>query len=404
MSTPEATWATDAIGASRVLRDGLVHRTRELFALMVTARGGSARAASSEIAVDPRSIQDMRTVPSMELVTRVGSGLGLEPHIAVGVVASSPLERTDPAEIRRILAAADLADDSARVAAAAVELALAAAQPCDLALAQLAEARACVGRGELDRAETHARLAREIGISPSDRVLAGGLAEAAAFDATLGSPWIAGSRELCALEWIDEACRGAEQLDEPVCIAQRRAAYRLARSLASGTLAPRAAAALVEDSLAGPPAASAWTASSIALAALSLIARGGHGHEHTRAMTHLFVTAQLALEELASGLDGSTRSTIESRLSRMAFAEWSLRARLDGLTPECIDERDAQEIVRASMRLDGGDPWRHCSPGHLARSLRSTLDASSGDGSMVEQVHFPRASGARMESRSEDPC
>jgi len=386
------------------LRDRLVARTRELFQLLTVALETSPRSASDAVAVDLRSIRNMRAVPSVELVTRVGSGLGLDPEVAIGVVASEPECSVARDALRASLAAADLADDAPRISAIATRLAIHADRPGDLALAQLAEARASIARGDLDAAASHAGNARDIGLDSNDRVIASMLAGAARFDGTLGSPWEHGPRRTEALDWILEACDPGA-LDG--CPGTRDSGFREAFGLAEGRRSPCRVRCWLDETLSAgiSPEARAWVASSIALAALRRIATVDDAPAEVEPLVHLFVKAQLALGELARDTVGDARGAAESRLSRVVFAEWSTRAVQEGLDGFLIDEADADEIARACMRLDGAR-GRHGQPqlSIFTHLRKRSLDASSGESWMVGLVQFPHAAKACPESRSEDPC
>ena len=415
MSPASKAHAHDAEPDHPALHERLVCRTRELFRLLVMARGLSPRMASDAVAVDLRSIHDMRSVPTLELVRRVGSGLGLEPDLALGVIAGGVEAPADRAALREAAVAADLADDPHRLAEAGARLAVAAENPSDLALAHLVESRAAVARGSSDAARTHARIARELGLAAADRGIAALLAGAARFDLAIGSPWERSATDCADLAWIADACGSEAPAESSPLAAARAEGYRWARALADRSIPPAEArgwlAGALSDQSQVDRDAAPWIASSMALAAITVLVRCEPHREASGVLMQLFVMAQLVLHEAAHEAPHESapelRSCIEARLSRMAFAEWSLRASRDGVTPESIDAADAEEIVRACMRLDGAHGTRAArgTPrSDFSRTWKSLLDASSGDSWMVELVQFPHATGACLGGRSEDPC
>lgn len=169
----------------------ILRRTQELFRLVVVACDGSRRSASRAVDTDIRSLQSMRSVPTIGMAERVGHPLGLSAAQAIGVLSSGEEARLEPRALRAAALDADLADDGPRLSRIARALERRTARPADLAFAQLVHARACIAGADLAGAHAALSFAVELGLSPDDRAAVAQLAEAIHHEAALGSPWIA---------------------------------------------------------------------------------------------------------------------------------------------------------------------------------------------------------------------
>ena len=137
----------------------LLERTRGLFSLLVCTCDGSRFRASRCMETDLRTIDELRSVPSLRLIDRMGAALGLNASLAAEVLATEPRGCATPEEIRGAIADADLAEDSACLERLAAELQRRPTHPADLGLAHIVRARAAIARGDVAQAaaETEGR-------------------------------------------------------------------------------------------------------------------------------------------------------------------------------------------------------------------------------------------------------
>lgn len=187
----EAAATAHAELCARILR-----RTQSLFRLVVVACDGSRRLASREADTDIRSVDAMRSVPTIGMAARVGHPLGLSAGQAISVLSDGPVAELDAGALRAAALDADLADDGPRLARIARALARRAADPGDLAFAQLVHARARTTRADIAGVNSALGFAVEIGLPSADRAAVAQLAEAIHFEAALASPWMNPHREM----------------------------------------------------------------------------------------------------------------------------------------------------------------------------------------------------------------
>ena len=89
----EAAATAHAELCARILR-----RTQSLFRLVVVACDGSRRLASREADTDIRSVDAMRSVPTIGMAARVGHPLGLSAGQAISVLSDGPVADLDAGE------------------------------------------------------------------------------------------------------------------------------------------------------------------------------------------------------------------------------------------------------------------------------------------------------------------
>ena len=355
--------------AQRVLCGRILQRTQSMFGLLVATCDYSYRAASRRAEVDPRSLDELRSVPTLGVVARIAAAIGLEAGSAVAALASSAGEQIDGVALRLEAAEADLDDDAPALERVSSALHANAQHPTELALAHLITARAFVARGEFEAADTAVELAFEFGLAESDHALAGQLAEAMHYESFLGTPWQGGraSRAVessCAARLLS-LMKHAPRSERSSVASQRLRCWQLAeRLLAEHGPGKGSIEALrveldkvIEHGSGGR--ALAWAASIAAITALRLRARrmaeGGDDGEtamspSTRVLS-LIVAAELALEDGLRLGASAERSAVLARATRVALCEWSTRFALNEIDPNSMDEADLEELVRACLRF-----------------------------------------------------
>jgi hypothetical protein len=398
----------------------ILRRTQELFRLVVVACDGSRRSASRAVDTDIRSLQSMRSVPTIGMAARVGHPLGLSAAQAIGVLSSGEEARLEPRALRAAALDADLADDGPRLSRIARALERRTARPADLAFAQLVHARACIAGADLAGAHAALSFAVELGLSPDDRAAVAQLAEAIHPEAALGSPWIAANdaaTEATTDATIDGPLPAARALmhaagleagdtrdhhaveqphvasavdtDTDTATIRRHCWNRCARAIAPARRRGdpvedlRNALEWLVSSFPTDVRAIAWGASAIASSALRLRA----DHPDDRRILTLIVAAELAIEVvLDAQVAASVRQTVLARRTRVALCEWHTRARLGEIDPRTIDDADTDELIRASMLFPPVVHTPHIGPlmgvmgiDQITQNQNSTLDASSSD-------------------------
>lgn len=391
----------------------LIDRTRGLIGLLVKTCGGSRTDASKRVAVDGRTLDQLRAVPTLRFVSRIGGALGLEAKLMTEVMAAEPRTRRTPEEIRHAILQADLRDDAALLERSAAELQRTPAHPSDLGLAQLVRARAAVARGDARSALTLVDVALGIGLGREDRAIAGELARTIECELLLATPWAATTCHEhpihAGLTWLVEVCGTARVThgDERGWL-HRASAWSLGLDVVRGELRPRAllreARALLDE--AQRPEHIAWSASILALAALWR-RRCTTAPADVERLVEAIVAAEFALDDARADADPGLEPLFLARRTRVALAEWLVRAELGEVDQSMIDELDSEELARARMWFpSAADALR--AHGNLfveiTKSQTHTLDASSCDCWMVEQVHSCTPRGRSQARRSEDPC
>jgi hypothetical protein len=392
----------------------LTARTRSLFALLTAAHGGSRRAAARETAIDPRCLSEIRGIPTIGFVARIGHGLGLDATHATGVVATSPRSLRSRSCVREAIRRADLLDDVGELSRLAGELQQAACEPSDLGLSQLAVARTLAARGDAQGASVAVDLAARIGLSKHDASCIVALAQAIEAEAAIAAAW-SGNGAGAAARIIASrlrTLRGARSFDacERSAVDEARArswslsAEVLARP--TGATSEHALCDLLRElDAASDPASIAWTASIAGETALVL-------RKHDRRVgLRAIVRCQLALDEALASAEDGVRGLLLRRRTRLALFEWSTRVALDEIDADTIDGVDADELARIGMWFPEAlrDPrfvtlMQKAPRNKINNSRHQAIDASSMHGGMSGQVQGLHALGAVAGSRSEDPC
>jgi len=327
--------------------DRLLERTRGLFALLVSTCDGSRFQASRRMETDLRTIDELRSVPSLRMIDRMGAALGLNASLTAEVLASEPRRRTTAIEIRAAIAEADLADDAAQLERLAAELQQRPEHPSDLGLAHVVCARAAVARGDRQQASASAVLALGLGFARTDAALIRSLAECIEFETVLATPWAAPSARDWPFRRLLEVTAGVDPLaDDRGARVLRNAAWLAGIELRRGGVRGSSALARLHELLdaAPDPHSLGWVASIAALAALQ-------AHQHadgTRAspLLALVVRAELALDEACSEFGDRL---LLVRRTRVALAEWIARGTLGEIDERMIDGVDEDELARALL-------------------------------------------------------
>lgn len=327
--------------------EDLVARTNGLFGLLVSVCDGSRFRASKLVSIDRRTMDDMRSVPTLRMLDRISSALGLKLGEAAGVLASGGSPRATPAETRQAITAADIADDASALDCLATSLQRQPQHPADLGLAQLVRARAASARGDMAAASSAVSIALELGFARSDGTLVRTLAEALHHEGSLATPWYASRGADHGIARLLEITRSVD-LGRVQCEtgAIRGAAWQAADGLFAGGARNRSPIARLEDLMdaSATSAQLAWSASIAALAALRACV-SAHETEQNRLLA-LIVRAELALDE-AHARDPHPLLLV--RRTRVALAEWLTRAARGEIDERTIDMSDEQELSRAAM-------------------------------------------------------
>lgn len=336
--------------------EDLLERTRGLFSLLVSACDGSRFRASKRIAVDRRTMDDLRSVPTLGMVDRMGAALGLKAGEAAEVLASELRVDASPAQTREAIAAADLADDAVALERLATALQRRPEHPADLGLAQLVRARAAVARGDMTAVARAIPLALDLGFAHADGALVRALTEAAHYESLFATPWHDACGGDRGIAWILELARssahdGAGREDRAI----RLAAWRRAEELVRPYACTRAPVARLEELIEASVTSTqlAWTASIAALAAMRASLRA-HEREQGRLLA-LIVRAELALDEAHAH---DPHPLLLVRRTRVALAEWITRAIRGEIDERTIDDLDEEELSRAAMWFPQAPmPW-----------------------------------------------
>ncbi len=325
----------------------LLERTRGLFSLLVCTCDGSRFRASRCMETDLRTIDELRSVPSLRLIDRMGAALGLNASLAAEVLATEPRGCATPEEIRGAIADADLAEDSACLERLAAELQRRPTHPADLGLAHIVRARAAIARGDVAQAGAAAVLALDLGFARDDGALIRSLAECIQFEVILATPWAAPTAAAWAFDRLLEVTAGVEPIED-VCGTRmlRHAAWLAGMELRSGGARGLSALARLQDLLDAAPDSHAlgWVASIAALSALDAQIHVGDGR--SAPLLALIVRAELALDDACSA---SGDRLLLVRRTRVALAEWITRGALGEIDEQTIDGFDEDELARSLL-------------------------------------------------------
>ena len=392
----------------------LTARTRSLFALLTAAHGGSQRAAARGTAIDPRCLKELRGIPTIEFVARIGQGLGLDAKHATGVVATAPRALRSRGCVRAAIVAADLHDDVGELSRLAAELQQAAREPSDLGLSQLVVARTLAARGDVHGASVAVDLAVRIGLSKLDAACVAALAHAIEGEVTISSAWTgrvadAAPRAIASRLRAMHASFASVPCERSAAHDARTRSWSqsaLVLALPDGATSEHALCDLLREvDAASDPASIAWTASIAGETALVLRKR-----DH-RVGLRAIVRCQLMLDEALARAEDEVRGLLLRRRTRVALREWSTRVALDEIDADTIDGVDADELARIGMWFPEAmrDPCfvtlvQQAARNKINNSRHQALDASSMHGGMSGQVQSLHALGAVAGSRSEDPC
>lgn len=342
-------------------------RTQRLFDLAVTASMAEPWRIARAIGIDERSVRDMRDVPNLGYIARIGRLLGIEPASAAGVVglgeARPSFATADMATLRDEIMRADIEDDAAQLDALAETLAAAAREPGDLALSILCGARADAARGEPTAALERANCAKTIGFSDEIAPLASRLLDCIAIESTLREAWspfdpghaptAARPHGLARTPRAEDACgarRHAAALASELLHAAAHGAGR------AGELIAALRRHVCETAEIDCPHATAWSASIAGIAALRLREFEGVSREADRAAMSLFVASQFAIDErIARDAPDPSMSLLRRRL-RLALHEWCDRARRGEVSQALLDEFDDSEVRTMIVRFPRARP------------------------------------------------
>ena len=319
------------------------------------------------IGIDERSVREMRDVPNLSYIARIGRMLGIAPATAAGVVGTADTHPatvvTDRAALREAISRADIEDDAAQLDRLSDALVAAAREPGDLALSILCGARADAARGETAAARERTRCAENMGFSADSAALAAQLLECVSTEATLGEAWHAfdrrpvstvdGPRRHTRTARMDDACsarRIVAALAAELLHAPPHGHGRTCELLAA--LRRHVADAVELDC----PHATAWSASIAGIAALRVRETDDLSPEAARAAMSLFVAAQFAIDErIARDAPNPPMSLLRRRL-RLALHEWCDRARHGEVSHALLDEFDDSEVRSMIVRFPRARP------------------------------------------------
>ena len=336
--------------------EDLLERTRGLFSLLVSTCEGSRFQASKLMSVDRRTMDELRSVPTLRMVDRMGAALGLKAGEAAEVLASARRPDASPAQTRAAIVAADLADDAVVLDRLAAMLQRRPEHPADLGLAQLVRARAAVARGDMAAVSRAIPLALDLGFAHGDGALVRALAEAVHYEALFATPWHAPREADRGLAWILELGRSVDH-GGARCegAAIRHAAWLRADELIRPGACTRSPVARLEELIHASATSTqlAWTASIAALAAMRASLRAPE-REQGRLLA-LIVRAELALDEAHAH---EPHPLLLVRRTRVALAEWITRATRGEVDEQTIDDLDEEELSRAAMWFpEARMPW-----------------------------------------------
>jgi hypothetical protein len=342
-------------------------RTQRLFDLAVTASMAEPWRLARAIGIDERSMRDMRDVPTLRSIARIGRLLGIEPATAAGVVGlgdtDANLVAPDMDALRPAIARADIEDDAAELDRLADAVAAAAREPGDLSLSILCTARAAAARGEAHAAHERANCAEKLGFSAQSSPVASQLLDCVKAEVALGEAWRGlEPRGECAIGHERSLSRRMHAHD--AASARQISAVLAARLLHAAThgagrtceLIAALRRHVVDAVELGCPHAIAWSASIAGIAALRLREARGVSGEADRAAMSLFVASQFAIDErIAIDAPKPPMSLLRRRL-RLALHEWCDRARRGEVPQALLDEFDDSEVRTMIVRYPRARP------------------------------------------------
>jgi hypothetical protein len=185
-----AAWSAAGVSQDAVQK----RRTQRLFDLAVEATGLTRKRLARALGIDLRSLDDMRELPSIDYVGRIGGALGLPAAQAVGIVALAAPDERDPSERTALVRAADLHDDAGALERLSGEIAQVRRSPGAIALSLALAARAKSARGETAAAVAELDAALRLGVDPLDGEEIEALVDCVRGEHLLGCPWHAPQR------------------------------------------------------------------------------------------------------------------------------------------------------------------------------------------------------------------
>lgn len=373
-------------------------RTQRLFDLAVTASMAEPRRTARAIGIDERSLREMRDVPSLGYIARIGRLLGIETATAASVVGlhamGSGRAAIDTPALLESISRADIEDDAAELDRLSALLSAAAREPGDLALSILCGARADAARGETAAAADRVRYAGNLGIPERYASLATQLLGCVEIEASLGEAWTAFTQSAPCADANHRAHPRTARAHDALSARAIVASLALQLLHAMGARTSRACeliAALrrhVADTVElGCPHAIAWSASIAGIAALRLREFDGISREADRAAMSLFVASQFAIDEHIASCAPSPPMSLLRRRLRLALHEWCDRARRGEVSQALLDEVDDSEVRTMIVRYPRARPF-----GLARRSNGEIADHIFESGrSFVEMIHVPSA-------------
>jgi hypothetical protein len=342
-------------------------RTQRLFDLAVIASMAEPWRIARAIGIDERSMREMRDVPTLRSIARIGGILGIEPGTAAGVVGLGNPETSiiapDLDGLHAEIARADIEDDTVQLERLAETVASAPLEPGDLSLSILCAARAAAARGEACIAHERAKCAEQLGFSAHSVTLASQLLEGVKAETVLGEAWSPFSPKDLSTATAQRGSTLTRKSHDGA--SARRAAATVASELlhaathGTGKVCELIASLhrqVAEAIELGCPHAIAWSASIAGIAALRLREVEGVTAAADRAAMSLFVASQFAIDErIASDAPRPSMSLLRRRL-RLALHEWCDRARRGEVAHALLDEVDESEVRTMIVRFPRAQP------------------------------------------------
>ncbi len=228
-----AAWSAAAVSQDAVQK----RRTQRLFDLAVEATGLTRKRLARALGIDLRSLDDMRELPSIDYVGRIGGALGLHAAQAVGIVALPTREDREPSELAVLVRAADLHDDAGALESLSSEVIQTRRSPGAIALSLALAARAKCARGDTAAAVAELDAALRLEIDPCDGAEFDALVDCVRGEHLLGCPWLAPQRLHRPSQLRTRRAHARLEPAPPTALEARRRAFALAFDLLCG-LAP----------------------------------------------------------------------------------------------------------------------------------------------------------------------
>lgn len=209
-------------------------RTQRLFDLAVEATGLTRKRLARALGIDLRSLDDMRELPSIDYVGRIGGALGLHAAQSVGIVALPTQEDREPGELATLVRAADLHDDAGALEVLSREVAQTRRSPGAIAFSLALAARAKSARGETAAAVAELDAALRLEIDPRDDEELDALVDCIRGEQLLGCPWLPPQRMQRATQMRAHRVHAGIGPAPRAALDARRQAFALAFDLLCG--------------------------------------------------------------------------------------------------------------------------------------------------------------------------